>query len=228
VEKTAVERLGSAIDLWTQRLENLPSWKLWNRTKFGAALHDQPLERADFQFPDPVNKQHGAIMSFLELSASLEALRDVEFYFRRFPFLGLPISRDTHIRYICEMYFNRFYEFKQRLKVCLNAVNQSISTGKLNVGMALKAFDQELRARNGVNHHGRFEDRALDRIWLTSRIVVHQKVGDGWEIEHRQAYRKTSIEWAKRVKLRAKDAEPFLEAVALVMLEHCDYLAESN
>ena len=50
-------------------------------------------------------------------------LRQCEFYFRRYPFRGMPVSKADHIRNICEMYFAQFYVMRSRIKTCLNLMS---------------------------------------------------------------------------------------------------------
>lgn len=72
-------------------------------------------------------------------------MADCEYYYRRFPFYNLPVSKDAHIRYMCEMFFNRIYEFSERMKRCLNAANVVIAPKKLNVGSVVKSFARDFK-----------------------------------------------------------------------------------
>ncbi|RDC60856.1 hypothetical protein HME9302_02072 [Alteripontixanthobacter maritimus] len=85
------------------------------------------------QFTAEVDRQHKAILAYLSLAQSLYTLQPCKFYLRRHPFAVLPMSEEDHIRNMCEMYFNRCYEFKERLKRCRNAVDATIE-GTINAG----------------------------------------------------------------------------------------------
>ncbi|ASJ90203.1 hypothetical protein CBR61_04195 [Porphyrobacter sp. CACIAM 03H1] len=192
----------------------------------GFPIRDDDLP-GEFQFTAEINRQHEAILAYLSLAQSFYTLQQCEFYFRRYPFAHLPVSKEDHIRNMCEMYFNRFYEFKERLKRCLNAVDATIE-GTINTGPVLKSFakdfDQELRARNSIHHHERFDDGAIHGIGLALIMGYSDKVGPGWRDVANRGYRRSSAEWAARVKRRSKMVETYLEAVAGAMLDMCSYL----
>ena len=58
------------------------------------------------------------------------------------------------------------------MKECFGAINEAIAPQKLAAGIAIKAFDkefeQEIRERNNVHHHNRFEDLAIDNLTLVA------------------------------------------------------------
>lgn len=240
MSKTNTARLVDAIGAWIKKIDSYPGWKEWQRKKIAAVMslaEGLPIQADDlptqFEFNEDIEHEHEAIMAYLSLNVCLHSLQQCEFYFRRYPFNGLPVSRDDHIRNICEMYFNRFYEFKSRLKRCLNAINSTLKE-TLNVGAVLKQFakefDQELRARNSIHHFDRFDDLAIQGIGMASLMGRDEKVGAGWQIVAQEHYRRSSREWAERVKRRSKHVEAYLEAVAGIMLQSCSYLrpAESE
>lgn len=136
-----------SIAKWIRLLENYPGWREWNLEKVFYTLNFD-LENLDdqrqgeFMFSQEVEQQRQLIMKYLELKDSIDALRECEYYFRRYPFRGLPVTYSRHITNICEMYFSRCYEFKQKLCEYLNAL-QALSEEKISVGSILKAFDKE-------------------------------------------------------------------------------------
>lgn len=84
-------------------------------------------------------------------------------------------------------------------------------------------FEQELRARNRIHHHSRFEDVAIDRVFLTA-LMSQGREDKGWQHEHMVAYRKVVREWAQRVRQRGLKMDEFLEAVAGATLSTCIFL----
>jgi hypothetical protein len=172
---------------------------------------------------------HEVATLLFDLWGSVEALKQCEFYFRRYPFAGLPVSRDDHFRNVCEMYFGWFYMIRERIKKYLNKLN-AINDDHVDVGRFLKAydreFDQELRARNSVHHSGPFEDLSIDRLRLT-RLMSMGKTDrrSDWASEHDRAYRAATKEWALRVKRRARVVDVFIDAVAKATLERTAFLA---
>lgn len=226
-----------AIPAWMAELESYPGWKEWRRERFERTLYfDDPFPASvqeplnDFKFSDEVEKQHAVIYGYLGLSETINALRECEYYFRRYPFRGLPVSRSSHITNVCEMYFARFYEFRERLKKYLNAVAALAPAGSFKIGAYIKAFDrvfdQELRARHSVHHRHRFDDIAIDRVFLTDSISTSRTEDRGWKKEHLAAYRKVANEWALRVRRRSQSMEEFLEAVAEATLSNCSFLSD--
>ena len=226
-----------AIGTWLKDLEDYPGWRERRRKRLGHTLHfDDPLLKpskplGDFTFSDKMEKQHAVVFQYLELHEAISALRECEYYFRRYPFRGLPVTRHNHITNICEMYFGRFYEFRERLKRYFAAVKAAEPKHQIDVGGFIKIFDkefdQELRARNGVHHHSRFGDVTIDRVFLTGSISMTSG-GKGWEREHLAAYRKTAKEWAERVRRRGETMDQFLEVVADATLRTCTFLSTSR
>lgn len=228
----------SAIRLWMVDLEGYPGWKEWNRQKVRTTLFNADFpsesvsEGADqFLFSEEVELQHGVVFQFLGLHSTLNSLRDCEYYFRRYPFHGLPVSHFDHLTNICEMYFGRFYEFRERLKNYLNALNAALPDSKIDIGKFIKqfdkAFDQELRARNSVHHHQRFADLAIDRVFLADTFSA-QKPDAGWLAERNAMYRAFTREWVERVRRRSSAVGDFLDATAHATLKFCDFLQKDE
>lgn len=236
-EKTAHDRLMDAISLWMGALDSYPGWREWNRRKigktigFGEAEFGEPEPGpalGDFVFSDEVEAQHAVILGYLGLASTVHSLKDLEFYFRRYPFRGLPVSKHEHLSNVCEMYFSRFYEFRERAKNLLNAVNKVPGNGKINVGYFLKHFDKvydsEIRERNSVHHRARFDDIQINKVWLT-QVMHDADESRGWGREHRLTYRAASREWAARVRRRSASLEQTVEEIAAGILRCSEFLA---
>ncbi|MCJ7851575.1 hypothetical protein [Pseudomonas monteilii] len=232
-DRAHVHQMLSAVGRWLELLEEYPGWKEWNRRKLTLTLYQEDWDERvkntpeEFVFSVEVDQQHEVVFQFLGLYQTLQALRDCEYYFRRYPFHGLPVSHHDHLTNICEMYFGRFYEFRERLKKYLNAVDTTLKNKKLDVGALIKQFDKffdsELRARNSVHHHQRFADAAIDRVYLTSALSK-QGIDDEWVSERKAHYRAVTREWADRVRKRSEVVAEFLDAAAQVTLTSCDFL----
>lgn len=180
-----------------------------------------------FLFSREIEKQHSVVYAYLGLQQTVETLKDCEYYFRRYPFRGLPVSHASHITNVCEMYFGRFYEFKERLKKYFKALEAVSPNHNLDVGRFIrqydKTFDDELRARHGVHHHGRFQDLSIDRVFLVGAIATRRSSVE--TEENRRHYRKLTKEWVRRVRRRAKTLDGILEAVSDATLRTCRFLA---
>ncbi|NWA28568.1 hypothetical protein HX866_27130 [Pseudomonas gingeri] len=220
---------------WIGWLEDYPGWKEWKRARLSRILYDDDLSPdADeegqnaFVFSEVVERQHAVVLQYLCLQQTIAALKECEYYFRRFPFYGLPITHSDHITNICEMYFGRFYEFRERLKKYLNVLTVAAPTHRIDIGKFIKLFDKEfdgeLRARHSVHHHERFEDQAIDRV-LIAHIASTVRSEDGWKAERQAAYRKVTREWAARVRNRGSKLDEFMEVAAQLTLSSCHFLS---
>lgn len=214
-------------------LNDYPGWKEWKRRQIANTLSfndefSRTEKLGDFIFPENINKEHAVVLQYLGLVESIDLLKECEYYFRRYPFRGLPVSFHSHITNVCEMYFNRFYEFRERTKSYFKAVEAATPNVSVKAGAFIKAFDkefdQELRARHRINHHRRFEDVSIDNVFLTG-LLTKRLEGKGLRHEHLAAYRKASREWAKRVRQRVSKMDEILEAIAAVTLVNCSFLS---
>ena len=156
---TDTDRMLEAIWVWTKKLDEIQGWREWKRQQLHATLAvddpwpgDEKTKLGDFRLPEETDREHAVVMSFYGLVTSLSSLRDCQYYFRRFPFRGLPVSQHDHLRYTCEMYFGRFYEFKERMKVASDAVHAALPGVRVPfcdlIKHFCKHFEPELRERN--------------------------------------------------------------------------------
>lgn len=232
-----IARMSAAIGIWMKKLDDVPGWQEWNRQKLRATLAvddpwpgDEKLELNHFRFPESIERQHAVVMSYYGLVTSLSSLRDCEYYFRRYPFRGLPVSYHDHLRYTCEMYFGRFYEFSERMKVASDAVHAAVPGTKVPFGDLIKHFGRrfkpELKERNSVHHFDRFEDIRLDNIGIIFTVATGENERPHLMSRARNSYREATREWAERVRQRSKHVEEYLEAVSALMLRHCSFLGD--
>lgn len=222
-----------AIVAWTSKIDDYPGFREWKSKSVSLVLDDfrSPQDEkhpTEFAFAPHVERQHAAMMAFLALQTTWNAMRDCEFYLRKHP--GKPIEKDAHLRYTIEMYLSRIYEFSERMKKCLNAINATLDGPKLDAGKVIKeyakAFRQELAARNAVHHNSHFSDLMLDRISVTGLVSHHPEHGRGWATEQRIAYRKTQSDWVARFRRRTDVAKQFLHAIEVAMLAECRWLKQ--
>ena len=234
IEKTtAKESISQAIRDWMLKLEEYPGWREWKKLHIGYTLwfDDEFLPPknlvGEFTFPPELDRERVVVMLYMELLSTANALRDVEWYFRRYPFSRAPITRESHLRYCCEMYFGRFYQFKERIKKLSKAVKFAAPSNRLDFGKFIKEFDKEfeneIRARNGIHHHEAFDDVAISRIALLE-ITDSSDRNEFQRHAYQSHYRKTSKKWATRTRRRAEDLDLFVEAVAAALLKVCPFL----
>lgn len=231
--RNSQEKISHAIGDWMKKIQVYPGWQEWKRSHIGYTLNfDDELMPPDkyveeFKFAPEIELQHAVVTSYLELLSIANALSDVEWYFRRYPFSRAPVTRESHLIYSCEMYFARFYQFRERLKVLSKSVASAVPDHGLDFGKFIKRFDKEfdreIRARHGVNHREGFDDVAISRIALLE-LTDSDDARESRKREYQSHYRKTANEWALRTKNRSKTLDQFVEAVADGLLRVCPFL----
>jgi len=222
----------NAIRHFTDELMACPGWKEWKHAQVGQTLFSKDEEndvlQGDFDLPVDMRNRHELVMRYLYLLDTVNSLKDCEFYFRRYPFRGLPVTKHAHLTNVCEMYFGRFYEFRERLKRYFEALKSLVPADSVAIGQFIKLFsrefDAELRERNGVHHHTRFDDVGIDRVFLSGILVESGDLDRLWKRQQDAAYRVFVNEWVDRVRRRSARLEAFVEAVASATLESCDFL----
>ena len=240
MEKDPYSRIADAMVPWIDSIRSYPGFTEWKQRSirhimdYGEAVgfEEEPPPDPGFFFPPHLEKQHAAVMAFLSLGASYHAMAATQYYFRRYPFKDFPVSREDHLRYTCEAFFSRVYEFRERLKRSLNALDE-VTPGTLNVGKMVnsfaKEFQHELKARNQIHHHERFDEIQLNKVGLLEMMAKDDKRNGRdrmWDVETTIAYRAASREWSERAKKRSDRAKVFLDAVSLANLEYADWLKE--
>ena len=229
LEDTYRNRMATAIRAWMAfELEKYPGWRESNRKKFGCILamktEDYDSE-PDFTFPKEMEDQRILIVGYLTLTLTVDSLRECQYYLRRFPFRDLPVTRSSHVINVCEMYFSRCYQFKQRLKNYLNALDAQVPV-TLSVGPALKqfgkVFDRELKIRNQIHHHNQYSDITIDRFYLQNTAWAKDWLGRDCE------YRQLTRFWIGEIRRTVGSLEKILEDIARLTLENCVFLSKFN
>ncbi|SNS30768.1 MULTISPECIES: hypothetical protein [unclassified Azospirillum] len=225
------QEIHNAIRLWMASLDSVPGWREWNKKKMHATMFFDGVvpvcEIDEFIFPDKIEKQHEIVMSYFYLEDSILDMKNVEFYFRRYPFRGLPISRYSHITNVCEMYFNKFYEFSERTKKHFEKIKKYNPETKANFGKFIsrfkKEFECELKERNLTHHHRKFQDISIDRLFITD-VLSDNEIDKNMVRLLDFRYREVRNEWVNRVRARSAKAELYLNSVADFTVKSCDFL----
>lgn len=224
-----------AVGVWIGKLSEIPGWRAWKDQSLANAVwlrDDEPTMRkeiGDWEFEGAFGQEHAIITSYYALISTVTSLKDCEYYFRRYPFYGLPVSKDEHLRYIFEMYFGRFYEFSERMKKCSDMVQKHKGNRSSKVfGKLIKdfknEFDEEIRERHHVHHHDRFEDVRIHNLALTKAAFIDHNIEASWKSAYDRAYRKTVVEMVDQVRVRSGHVEEYLNAMATVILAECPFL----
>jgi hypothetical protein len=225
------DELLAAIAGWTRPLIDHPAFRQLARSKIASARDWEDNWRAEGErlreviLPEPLNAQHDAVMQFYNLRTAAQRLQQVEFYFRRYPFMEGQVSRHEHLENICAMFFSSFYVFEERLRVYLNALNKVSAPAQIEVGGTLKLyrkrFKAELRARHDGTHTEPFDDTTIQAVMLRSMRELGpsaDRVGGTY------AYRRAAREWAGHARSGGERIAAFLEAVAGASLKVATFL----
>lgn len=219
---------------------NIPKWVIANLsapefTEFQRKRLEYVLfnhltdDLPDFTLAPEIAKEHAVITAVFGVFTSHKTLSQCEYYFRRFPFREAVISRDDHLQNICEFYLSCFYVMKNRIKTTLNNLKIACPSCKLRVGNFVKAFekefDDELHARNQINHRKPLDDIGITRISITGMLSgnedPHNKM---WRFQHVTAYKRFSKEWSLRARSRALRMQVFIEALSAGILTEAAFL----
>jgi hypothetical protein len=215
---------------WIDANLTTPEFEEFRRKRLEYTLYDNNTqELAAFTLAPELSKQHAVIVAFHGMCRSQKTLAQCEYYFRRFPFRDLSISRDEHLQNICEFYFSSFYIMESRIKTTLTSLKVACPKSKLQVGKFIRAFqkefDYELRARNRVHHHEPFDDIGLNRISITGMVSGSEDLQSKfWRGQHVFAYRKFAKEWSLQAQRRSRTMQSFVEVVALAILTEAAFL----
>lgn len=217
-------RMSIATREWMKQFHDRnPDWRNYIREKLSKIIFDNSDFDEKGTLPQEIEDQRVLIVEYITLNVMIEEIQQCEYYLQRFPFRDFPVDRSSHVTNICEMYFNKCYQFKDRLKRYLNTLKTQVPG--LDVGAAIKmysqTFDQELRARNAIHHKDRFSDLTIERIFLYERILADVTVRD-------YEYRKATIFWIREIQSTVLGLNQIVEAVAKTTLEGVSFLSQFN
>jgi hypothetical protein len=211
-----------------------PEFNDWKRSHLSYVLFDDDHTtktnfNKEFLLPPEIEKIHNLVMAFFYLKQASETIIQCEYYFRRFPFPDLPVSRSDHLRNMCEFYFNMTYVGHERIKVALSKLNEACTNLRIDFKRTLKQykkrFEQELTNRHSITHDSiPFDDKGIDKVMI---MDLHSSSSDHkdniWKSESAVTYRREAKKWAKRVKRQGLAMNEFIEAIAEVILKHADF-----
>jgi hypothetical protein len=176
--------------------------------------------------------EYNVMSSYIRLASMLISIRQCEYYFRRFPFTGLPISRSEYLRNCCEMVFDRIMQLRDNLKIVLNAIK--------TIGSIVKAFNRSFnqiqRLRNQTHHVERFNDDIISQLSMLEIFDVAHRLNIGGKknadstaiisetLNSKKLYRQACRKWVGYVHDYEKVAERYVELVAEIILVECAFI----
>ena len=224
LKDTYRNRMSIATREWTKEFhERNPIWRKYIREKLSNILFDTTDFDEKGTLPQEIENQRVLIVGYITLNVMIEDIQQCEYYLRRFPFRGLPVDRSSHVTNICEMYFNKCYQFKDRLKKYLNTLKAQVPS--LEVGPVIKIYsrilEQELKARNAIHHKERFSDVTIEKIFLKERVLTDLAVRD-------YEYRRATGFWIREIQSTILRLNQIVEAVAKTTIEGVSFLSKFN
>lgn len=175
--------------------------------------------------------EYDIVFQFKDIEDVAKSIKECEFYFRRYPFRGLPVSRARHIKNTCESYLSKFYELKGRIKEYLNKIQEMYPNVKIEIGDFVNRysdeFDDEIRARNSFNHHYAFYDSSVEVISIAD-CVVENRLGPVSLKEANAIYRRETQKWVRIVRARSLVIDKYVDAIARLTLDTCEFLKKAD
>lgn len=223
-EDTYRNRMAIATREWTKEFyEKNPPWKKHIREKLSSIL----LETTDFDetgtLPQEIENQRTLIVGYIKLNVMVDQIQQCEYYLRRFPFRYLPVDRSSHVTNICEMYFRKCYQFKDRLKKYLTNLKAQVPS--LEVGPVIKQysriFKRELKARNTIHHKDQFSDLTIEKVFINENILTEPADCD-------YEYRRATRFWILEIQSTVLILNQIIEALAKTTIEGVPFLSQFN
>lgn len=113
--KAAQDQLLPRIQNWMRTLLENDDYRHWKNRQIKYHLlyaldQDETLEEVgDFSFDPAFEKEISLVSGYFQILSTLGLVKQCEYYFRRFAFRDLPVSRHEHLATCCELFASRVY-----------------------------------------------------------------------------------------------------------------------
>jgi hypothetical protein len=156
---------------------------------------------------------------FVEILESVESLRNVPIYIRRFPYRRAGVEKTAYLRYHIENYLNELYILKERMNALLTVISRRYRKDprRDQIRDASKRirehFDQALVnvvfTRGAHVHERRFGDYDLSKLIL---FKIMSSESDAYAMKYEEVYRQ--VRDTKRLWIEAtnKSVEQLLDS----------------
>ena len=216
---------------WLMRLLDYPEFREWKneairRQMTFTLLPQAPVEPfEDFRFDAQTLREHDIVAGYVRLNKAATDCRMTQHYFRRYPFRGLPVGRDEHLRTCAELYYSRVYQFRERLFRLLTWIERRTLPKGLDIKTLKDSFDAQLRAeldaRHRIHHEAAYTDFELDALGQTDLLA---SVDEGWPRMSDAGYHSIARGWRQRVVASADKIDFWVGVAAVLMLVRCQFL----
>ena len=167
---------------------------------------------------------------FSEIYTTVESLRNIEKYVRRFPYRDMRISRLDYLKYHIESYLNEVYILKERMvtynKVIARAYRKSENAEqvKKELAQSSKLVSDSLKniveVRGTHVHEHRYTDPDLDRLstleLLSNSDMQEAEIFNSFFIEE---YKKIKKKWINTIRVNNSTVEQIINLFSKTLLE---------
>ena len=186
----------------------------------------EPSEIADYAFNEEIERQHRVVSSYLTSLTSALWVREVDPYLRRFPFRGLPVTRESHLKTCAEMYYGRVYTFREHWKKGISQVDRwkrpsAFPIADLKVSIDA-AFKSETDIRSSFTHQAAFTEPTISAVGTADMLSDHPAMK--WMAIGPADYRRAAMRWRKLVKAAADKADTYAGYLAVMTMVNCEFL----
>lgn len=229
----AQEELFARIQLWMKKLLENDEYRDWKNRQIKYQLlyaldHDETLEDiGDFSFDPAFEKEIALINGYFRILKTLQLVKQCEYYFRRFAFRNLPVSRHEHLATCCELFASRVYQFESYWKKHLKQIERKAKPAVAYASQLEKIFREKLDPilimRNQVHHDQPYSDLEIEALSLGEILTLFDDE-IGWNVASRPIYRRIVSDWVRKVRFTHDQLDVFVGATATIMLESAEFL----
>lgn len=166
----------------------------------------------------------GIFEGFAEISKSLDALEDFQFFITRYPYRSTKMTRERHLQFLVEAYLAELYLLKERLsryavrverlfKGCEGSHSFSVVRRKL-VRLVNESLSGVIRTRDSHVHSRRFEDEGIARLGTISLLMkgTDRAFLSAMRILYRAEYPKVRNRWRSAISSNNRSIRRLLDA----------------
>lgn len=167
----------------------------------------------------------------IPIFAQTESLREIEWYFRRCPFSGTPISKHGHIQHCCELYYSKIYQIRDLVKNLTKSIQRTMPDYDFGMGEIIKEFDHQFRVEiissNSIHHKEPHSNQSIRLINLAEIVggdpeLLYLKIIADFEFKQERK------RWVKTTRDGVRKMDLFLDYLFLKLSQKCSHLAIFN
>lgn len=166
---------------------------------------------------------------YSEIHSSVERLKNIEKYTRRFPYREMGVSEVDYLRYNIENYLSENYILRERMKTyntkIIRAYKNSNNSEKITKEISecskiiTASFDSIVKIRGGHIHSCRYTDEELDRLSSLELLSASSaKYNYAFFFMYSKAYKDSRKKWVITMKRNLASIDSILEYFCKTLL----------